>query len=266
MRRIGIWGGYLYGTSVILFMVSPLLMVVLLSFSSSEFIAFPPDGYSLRWYRQILENNGMVSGFILSLKVAAVAAVAGVCIGIPTAIALTRTKFIGIGFIRLLTLSPLVLPEVLFGLALLQFSQSYLGQSPQFWLLLVGHAIIVLPFSIQILSSSLARLNIEIESAARTLGASAIKTFFLITLPLIRSGIAASALVTFIFSFDNVAISLFLAGPGLTTLPIRMYEHSLYSADPFLAAVAAVLIYIGGACLFLLTKLRGLDTPPQSSR
>lgn len=262
----GAWLGRIYAAAIILFMISPLAMIILLSFTADDFIAFPPSSYSFRWYRQILSNSGMVEGLILSLQVAVVAAIVGVGVGLPTAIVLTRKRFAGVTALRFLTLSPLVLPEVLLGLALLQFSQAYLGQSPQFWLLLVGHVIVVLPFAVQLLSSSLMRLNVEIESAARTLGANAFQTFFRITLPLIRSGIAAAALVTFIFSFDNVAISLFLAGPGLTTLPVRMYEHSLYSNDPFLAAVAASLIYLGGVGLFLLAKLRGLDTPPQSAR
>ncbi len=266
MNRLTRILGPLYGVAVAIFLLSPLLIVIAVSFNADEFVAFPPAGLSLRWYRALLLSPDMFHAFALSIQIAILAASLGVVIALPTSLLLVRYRWRGNVVMRSLALGPLILPEVLLGLALLQFSEAVLGRGPEFWYLVVGHVLIVLPFCVQILASALSTFNREIEDAAQTLGANPAQTFWLVTLPGIRNGIASALLLSFIFSFDNVAISLFLTAPGLATLPIRMYEHATYSSDPLLAAISAVLVVVGMALMLLIGRFRGFANIAQSSR
>ncbi|MBX3540135.1 MAG: ABC transporter permease [Chelatococcus sp.] len=266
MRRLRPWIGPLYAILVIAFLLSPLLIVIVVSFSADEFVAFPPAGFSLRWFEALRHNEDMLRAFLLSAEVAALAAAIGLVVGLPTALLLVRYRWRADMALRALALGPLILPEVLLGLALLQFSESVLRQAPQFWYLVVAHGLIVLPFCVQMISNALTGLNLEVEDAAQTLGATPLQTFWLVTLPSLRNGVASALLLSFIFSFDNVAISLFLTSPGLATLPIRMYEHATYSSDPLLAAISAVLIVLGMAFMLLIGRLRGFGNVAHSSR
>lgn len=260
------WAGRLFPLAVIAFLLSPLVIVIVLSFSANDYIAFPPEGYSLRWYRDLSRDDDILLSTILSLKIALYATVIGVLVGTPTALLLTQYRLRGLHLLRVLALSPLILPEVLLGLALLVFVMRTLATDPnQFWLT-VGHAIIVLPFCVQFVSASLSKLNPDLVEAARTLGASSWRAFWRVTIPCIRPGIVSAALMSFIFSFDNVAVSLFMSGPGRTTLPIRMYEHATYSNDLSMAAISAVLIYLGIAFVFLLGLVRAFDGVASSTR
>lgn len=260
------FAGYLFPLAVVAFLLSPLIIVIILSFSANDYIAFPPDGYSLRWYEALSSDRDMLLSTILSLKIALYATGIGILVGTPTALLLTQYRLRGLQTLRVVALSPLILPEVLLGLALLVFVMRTLVADPnQFWLT-VGHAIIVLPFCVQFISASLAKLNPDIVEAARTLGASSWRAFWRITIPCVRPGLVSAALMSFIFSFDNVAISLFMSGPGRTTLPVRMYEHATYSNDLSMAAISAVLIYLGVAFVFLLGLVRGFDGVTTSTR
>jgi putative spermidine/putrescine transport system permease protein len=140
-----------------------------------------------------------------------------------------------------------------------------LHRDPSLPLLFAAHTVIVLPFAVQLLSSALARLNRDTEDAAATLGASPWRVFWHVVAPGIASGLAAAALLCFIFSFDNVAISLFLSSPGNVTLPVRLYEQATYASDPSLAAVSAVLVAIGLATIGVLARIRGLETAADST-
>jgi putative spermidine/putrescine transport system permease protein len=257
--------GHLYATAMVVFLASPLLVVVVLSFSASDYIAFPPDGYSLRWYRAILATPEIVDAFFLSVELAATATAAALLVSMPLSLVLVRGRLPGTASVRALALSPLVLPEVLLGLALLQFTAMRLHRDPSLPLLFAAHTVIVLPFAVQLLSSALARLNRDTEDAAATLGASPWRVFWHVVAPGIASGLAAAALLCFIFSFDNVAISLFLSSPGNVTLPVRLYEQATYASDPSLAAVSAVLVAIGLATIGVLARIRGLETAADST-
>lgn len=266
MRDWGAVAVRLYAVLVMLFLAAPLAMVIVLSFSANDYIAFPPDGFSLRWYRETLGDPRTIDAIVVSLKVAFAATVVGILVGLPTAVVLVRHRLPGRRPLLALSLGPLILPEVMIALALLFFIATTMRMPSNLFWLIVGHSVIVLPFAVQFLSSALAKLNPELEAAARTLGASPLRTFWRVTLPGMRSGLVSAALLSFIFSFDNVTISLFLNAPGISTLPVRLYEHATYSADLSLAAISAVLIYAGMAFLLLLGLFRGFDSAVQTSR
>jgi putative spermidine/putrescine transport system permease protein len=259
MMGLARWAGRLYATLMMIFLVSPLVMVIILSFNAGDYIAFPPDGFSLRWYSQIAGNSDLAGDFVLSVELAVAATVGAMAVGLPLSVGLVRHRMPGAGVVRMMALSPLVLPEVLLGLALLQFSAMRLHRNPGIWVLLVGHVILVLPFVVQLVSAALTGLNREKEDAAATLGASPARVFWHVVLPGLATGLGSAALLAFIFSFDNVAVSLFLSSPGRITLPVQLYEQATFSSDPSLAAMSTVLIVIGLATICLLGRLRGFD-------
>jgi putative spermidine/putrescine transport system permease protein len=254
--RLAAWIRTIYVLLVLSFILSPLAIIVVVSFSPDDFVSFPPPGFSLRWYARLLQDRGTLVAFWLSARLGLAAALLAMVVALPTAQLLARHRSRLLAPLRALTLSPLILPEMLLGLSLLQFATNSL-RGPTFWLLLIGHAIVVLPFSLQVVTAALARLNRETEEAAMTLGATPLRTYWRVTLPGIGGGIASGLLLSFVFSFDNIAISIFLAGPGLTTLPVKIYEHATYSSDPLLAAISAALIYLGILVMLLMGRMRG---------
>lgn len=266
MRGAGLWGGRLFAAAMIAYLASPLVIVIIISFSSNDYIQFPPEGFSWRWYQQLTKDVDLLHSLGLSLQVAACAAVVGLAVGLPSALILVKYRLAGHRPLRILTLSPLILPEVLTGLAILFFVIGTLAEVQSVTWLTIGHCIVVVPFCVQFISAALAKLDPALEDAARTLGAPPFSVFWRVTVPAIKSGIVSAALLSFIFSFDNLTMSLFLGSAGSVALPVRMYEHAMYSNDLSLAAVSALLIYAGTAFLAVLAGMRGLEGAMPSSR
>jgi putative spermidine/putrescine transport system permease protein len=257
--RVGLWIGRLYALLIALFLVSPLVVVVVLSFSASEFIAFPPRGLSLRWYEQLMGDSTMLHALWFSAELAASATIIALLIAVPTAVLLIRHRFAGKTMLRGLALSPLIFPEVLLALALLVYIQAGLHIRPSVWTLTIGHILVIFPFALQLITSAMGDLGTELEEAARTLGATPLKAFWLIALPVMLPGIAAAGMFSFIFSFDNVAISLFLSVPGQVTLPVAMFEVANTTNDPSLASISTVLIATGLVLTVVFARLKVFD-------
>lgn len=239
------------------FVFVPLVLVVAVSFSADQYLAFPPSGWSLRWYRALIADPKFTSAASVSLVVAIIVSIASLAIGIPAALALARGTFRGRAAVQALMLSPLVLPTIVVGLAiLLVFSQWKLAAT--YPGLVLTHLVITLPFTVRILTTSIGTLPPDIEAAAATLGARPWRVFRTITLPLMSPGIAASTALSFILSFDEVVLSLFVVGPRLTTLPVEIYRYVHERTDPFVAAVSVVLIAATVVIVLLVERTAGL--------
>ncbi len=237
------------------FILLPLVLVVWLAFFRQEIPSFPPEGYSVRWFPAILENKSFVSGFILSLKVGLGATLIGLLIAVPASLAIARRKFPGHAAINTLLLMPLVVPGVVLGTAIyvgeleLEMATEWplLGSTAG---LVAAHSLIVVPWATRLITASLVGLDRTIEEAAQNLGAGPWTTFRRITLPGIRSGLVAAALFGFVLSFGNLEVSLFLVGPGQTTLPIAILQYLAWKIDPTVAAASVVqIVLVGGAML-----------------
>jgi putative spermidine/putrescine transport system permease protein len=163
-------------------------------------------------------------------------------------------------FLRLTLISPLLLPAILTGIALLLFYYIIGIGTKTFWGLLIGHVLITFPYVFLNVYSSLYNFNRTLEEAARSLGASQWKTFLRITLPLIKPGVISGAMFAFIVSFDQFPISLLLKGVGRTTLPIQLFDYVRWDFDPTAAAVSTVSIAITLGVVLLTEKLVGLDS------
>jgi putative spermidine/putrescine transport system permease protein len=240
---------------VLAFLLAPLVIAVAVSFSSGERIEFPPPGLSLRWYRELLGIEAFRTGLLMSLGIgAAVAVVSAVC-GTAAAIAFNHFRFKGRSLAQSLTLLPLALPGVVLGLALLS-TLGMLGLRPGPVATALGHSVLGVPYVAYLVLASLANYDLSLEQASLNLGASRFRTFMRITLPLIAPGVLGGAVCAFLISFDNVALSLFLARGD--TLPLRLIQHIQFSANPSVAAMSTVLVAISFlAMLPLATLIRG---------
>ncbi len=245
-----------YVVLFLLFVVAPLVVVVGVSFEPQALLRFPPDGVSLRWYREVLASGTFTEAAWNSLVVALVATIGSVVLGTPAAYALVRYRFPGRDLAAALLLSPLVVPQLVIGIALLQFF-AWIGVGGSLVTLSLGHVLITLPYVVRTLSANIVGLDPSVEEAAENLGASRGQVYRLIVLPLVKSGLYAAMLFTFLISFDNAVISLFLVSARTTTLPIAMYTYVEHSLDPSLAAISTLMMLASLVLLLAIRKLGG---------
>ncbi|SOC35677.1 putative spermidine/putrescine transport system permease protein [Rhizobium subbaraonis] len=240
------------------YLVLPLVVVIGVSLTETKFLVFPPQGLTLSWYRVILEDPTYVRSFLVSAVLAALATLAAIVVALPAAIAMARYSFRGKAALSALLLSPLVLPHIVIGAALLQYGAS-IGLVRNFPALLVGHLVIVTPFVLRTLMPLFSPEQLSLEEASRDLGASAWATFFLVTLPQIRAGLVSGAIFAFITSFINVELSIFNTTSTLNTIPVQLFNYVQYSVDPSIAAVSSLTILAAAIAIILIDWLIGLD-------
>jgi putative spermidine/putrescine transport system permease protein len=248
----GAWTALVY-----VFVMAPIVVVLLSSFTAAEYTSFPPQGLSLRWYLAIQENPEFIDSFRVSVIVALVTGALATALGTLAALVLVRHRFPGRNALNALFLSPLMLPAVILGIALLQF-YTRVGITRTPFALVFGHLVITVPYVIRLVSASLAGFDRSLELAAMNLGATPWQAFRRVTLPLTRPGIVAGATFAFIVSFDDVSVALFLAGPHSTTLPVRIFSYIEQTFDPLATAVCSVLILIAAAGVVVIERSIGL--------
>ena len=241
------------------YILTPLVFVTWLAFFRQEIPSFPPEGYSLRWFQAVAGNDRFVSGFILSLQVALTATGIGLCLGLPAALCLSRVRFRGREALSNLLLFPLVVPGIVLGIALyvahveveLATGLPIIGSLAG---LIAGHVLIVIPWTVRLIMASLDGLDRSIEEAAQSLGANRLTTLRRVTLPAIRPGVVAATLFGFVTSFGNLEMSLFLVGPGRTTLPIAILQYLEWKIDPTIAAVSVLQILLVAAVMLVTDR------------
>lgn len=240
-----------------LFLLAPVLIVVPLSFSQDVFMSFPPSGYSLRWYIAIGANAKLLDAFLFSLKLAAMVTIVNILIAVPASYALIRKSPFGADAIMSLLTAPLLLPTIVLGLALLivMARAGYLATPTGIF---IAHLVVTLPYALRVIATALSTLPLAVEEAAATLGASPLTTFFRVTLPMLMPGIVAAAALSFLVSFDEVVLSLFLSGPKVTTLPVELYHHVESRADPLVAAASVILVVFTLAVVIIVDRSLGL--------
>lgn len=248
-RRIGRWA--LRGASVIAFIyiLIPLIFVTWLSFYSQEIPSFPPDGYSVHWYAEAIHNERFIGAFWLSAELGVIATAIGLLVAVPAALGVSRIDFRGRGVASNLMLMPLVVPGIVLGIALYVF-QTEIEIATELPILgsltglVWGHVLLVIPWTFRLVLASLAGFDRTLEEAAQNLGANRLTTFRRITVPSILPGIVAGAMFGFVASFGNLEMSLFLVGPGRTTLPIAILQYLEWKIDPTIAAISVLQIVI----------------------
>jgi putative spermidine/putrescine transport system permease protein len=213
---------------------------------------------SLRWFRAISGNPEFVSAFWASLQLGTLSATIAIIFTVPCALAVARYRFRGrdalVAFLQL----PLMIPAAVLGIAFLRFFTE-IGVSGTFLGLVLSHVIIVIPFCLRLVISASSGIDPRLEHAAISLGASWWTSFARVTLPLILPGIASGWVLAFITSFDEVTMTVFIASPQTTTLPVRLFLYIQDNVDPLVAAVSTALIGLTVVAMVLLDQLYGLE-------
>ncbi len=228
---------------VLLFMLAPIIFVVVFAFSSASYAIFPPPGYSVRWFVKLLEQQPLFRAALNSLIIAVTATVVSLILGTLASLALVRYRFAGREALRTAFLAPLIVPRIAFGVAMLIYAV-VLRRFGGLDSLILAHLMVTLPFAISILSATLVSADRSLEEAAMDLGATPLQTFWKVTLPQIRTGLAVSGFFAFIISWDQVETSLFLVKTDNMTLPVAMFYYLQRQQDPVIAALSTFLIAI----------------------
>lgn len=229
--RTGRVGLGLMFIALVVFLYLPIVVLMIFSFNDSLLVAFPLSGFTLRWYRLLLDNDQLISSLQVSFVVAAISSLITLALGVLAAYAMVRRGFVGRSAVSGLLMSPLVIPYVVFGIALLILFRAvdnfliprlgiYFGLGVH--ALIIGHVVVSLPYTILTIAPRLSRLGTSVEEAARDLGAGPRETFRRVTLPLLMPAIVSAYLIAFTLSFDEYAIASFVAG-DVTTYPLYLY-------------------------------------------
>lgn len=235
------------------FLLAPVVLVFPMSLSADRILAWPPSGFSLRWYEALLHESALREAAWNSLILAAVVTVATLAIATPAALAVARGNLPGRDALMALLTAPLLLPTIVLGLALLIVFAGH-GLIGSWTGLALAHLLVTIPYALRVLATALASIPAGVEEAASSLGAAPARVFRRITLPLMGQGLVAAAAITFLVSFDEVVISLFVVGPKLTTLPVAMYRYVESRTDPLVAAVSALLVLFSLAIVVVLDR------------
>jgi len=246
------------GWLAILYLALPLIVIISVSFTTTEYLRFPPIGFTLRWYARFLQDPSYLDAIWTSASLAVLATALALILGLPVALVIARTRFPGKNLLSALFISPLVLPGVVIGAAALQYAAS-LGFARTYAAMLVGHTIIVIPYIVRTALASLSGFSESLDEAARDLGASGPGAFFLVTLPVIKPGVIAGALFAVIISWINVELSIFNTTADLMTIPVKLFNYVQYSVDPMIAAVSAATIYVAVVVVVALDLMVGID-------
>lgn len=246
----GTWTVRLMGGLVIAVLILPIIVVMIISFSSASYLTFPPPGFSLRWYEQFFSDTNWMRAFWSSALIATVSAVIAVGLGTCAALGIVRGNVRGKSVIMLLLVSPIIVPPVVLGLSLYTLFLRFDLIGSVFGLA-AAHAIGGLPIVVVILAAALQGVDTRLEQAASVHGASSLTVLRLVTLPAIAPGLAAATFFAFLHSFDELVLTLFLSSAQLKTLPLMLWGDINYRLNPVLAVVSTleVLLVVGG--LFL---------------
>ncbi|WP_343715355.1 ABC transporter permease [Inquilinus sp.] len=240
------------------FILAPLAMVCLVSFTDKAYLSLPFDGASLRWYLALAKQPDFLRALRLSLMVAATSATLAAALALPAALAIARRDFPGRDAINAVLLSPLLVPHVVLGVAFLRFFTG-IGLSGGMPALVLAHTLVILPFALRLTMAACAGLDGRVEQAAASLGARPFTVFRRMTLPLLAAGLSSGWILAFIHSFDELTMTAFIASPSTTTLPVWLYLQIEETITPLVASVSTLLIAGALAAMVVLERLYGLD-------
>ena len=242
-----------------LLLMAPTVVVIITSFTSGYSLKFPPPGYSARWYEALwTQSPELIDAFVLSLQLAAIATGVSIVLAVAAALALARRREAWARVAESVLLSPLMLPALAIGLSLLMLF-NLAGTGLSFRTLVIGHIAITTPYILRTTSASLLQMDGSLLESAHSLGAKPFYVFRTVTLPLIARGIAAGAFIGFMYSFDNVAVSLFLSDARSEVLPIRMWHIIESNLDVRAAAVSGVLITATLILMVVMERVAGIS-------
>ena len=250
--KIVLW---VIAVAVCIFLLVPIIFIIALSFGSSKWLAFPPPAWTLRWYQDLATDPRWLTAALTSLKIGFLVTICSVLLGVTASLAVIRGRFPGRQFLRGLFLTPMVLPVVVFAVATyLLFLRVGLGGTLVGFV--IAHTVLAFPFAFITISTSLERFDKSIEDAAVLCGAPPIVAFLKITVPSIRLGLLSAALFSFLISWDEVVVAIFMASPELQTLPVLIWAALRQELSPTIAAASSILVLITLVLMMMIAALR----------
>jgi putative spermidine/putrescine transport system permease protein len=250
-----------YGT--LTFLIAPIIIVILSSFTSGRYVGFPPQlPLSLKWYREFIDSSIYVPALRNSLSIGLLVVLVSCPIGIAAAIGWTLRHFSGKQLVYLLLFIPFLVPALIIGIGLLMSLEplSLESLAGTRLLVVIGHSILATPLVFLVMVGVLQGVEPNLVAAARDLGASSLRAFYEVTLPLVRAGVLASVVLAFITSFHEFIVSLFLtAGSQNRTLPVQVWTALRFELSPIIAAIDTVMVASVIVALLLVSKLVGID-------
>jgi len=250
LRRVG---AALPVIVVCVFLVLPLLVVAISSFADRNSFAFPPSGLSLRWYGEVFSSDAWLSALAASGRLLLVVVPIVVVLGVLGGYAVGAGRFPGRQALSLVFLAPIMVPGVMLGLALLHQMQG-LGLVGSSTGLILAHLVVTLPFAIRVISVSAASLDPRLVRAAQSLGASPLRAFLTVTVPLLRPGIVAAGFLAAVISLGEVAVSVFVAGARSATAPVLIYSAVQVQMEPTIAAISTLMLLASVVVIAVLDR------------
>ena len=242
------------GVADLLFLYAPIAVLIVFSFNASKLSA-RWQGFSLQWYAKLFSDEAILSSTVNSLIVAAISTIFATVLGVLTAWTLERRAFRGQAAFESLLLMPIVIPEIMMGVAMLLFFVM-IGLPLSLFTMIIAHTIFNFPVVALIVRARLRKLDPALEEAAHDLGATPWLAFRRITLPLLMPGVIGAVLMAFTLSLDDFIISFFLAGAGSTTLPVKVYGMLKTAVTPEVNALSAVLVVISMVLVTIATWIQ----------
>ena len=252
--------------AALLFMLAPAVVTLAAAFNAGNYLQFPPHGLSFRWIEAFLTSPLFLDNFVFSFKLALVVTVIATLLGTAAAVGLLRAAFPGREAVRVMLLAPIVLPGMVLGLALLAYYAALkLPLMRSYWGLVVAHVLVATPFVFALVSAALARFDVSLEEAARSMGAGPIRAFWDVTLKINSQAILAGSTFAFIVSFGQFDTSLFLAGADMLPLPVALFNSIKFRTDPTIAAAGVfsiATVVASTVLLYFLTSARRRKVVP----
>lgn len=261
-NSLGIWKWLLLVITLLTaaFLILPIIFIAALSFGSSQWLIFPPPGWTLKWYADFFADPRWLAAAWTSLRIALMVTVLSVLIGLVASFGLVRGRFIGRNTLRALFMTPMILPVVVLAVALYAFFLK-LGLAGTTAGFVIAHLVVALPFSILALTGALEGFDKSIEDAAVLCGASPLQAKIRVTLPAISHGLFSAAIFSFLTSWDEVVLAIFMASPTLQTLPVKIWATLRQDLTPVIAAASTLLIAVTIILMLLVAAVRkGLKT------
>ncbi len=246
-----------FAVVVFALLLAPLVIIIGASVSDTTFLTFPPQGLTLHWFERLFEIAAFRRTMITSFLLAVGGTGLSLLIGIPAAYALARWRGGLPAFLPNVFVLPVLIPEIVLGFSLMKSVATGLGL-PIIAALLVGHAVLVLPYCVRVVGASLNQFDFSIEEAAVSLGCPRWRAFFSVVLPNVRAGVIAAFILAFITSINDVSVSIFLTGPGVSTLPIQILAHMEQFFDPVIASVSVLLMLVTVGVMAIVEFTLGL--------
>jgi putative spermidine/putrescine transport system permease protein len=243
---------------VVLFSIFPLFIIFPVSLNPEPVLGMPESGLTLYWYVNALTNDRFIQAFVLSISLASIATVSSLVMGSLVAWALSQPSFPASRLVEAYFLSPLILARVVYGVAML-IVLTRLDLIRTLPGLAIAHSVIVMPYVVRVVGASLLGVRSSLEESARILGARQWQVLWYIVLPLVRPGLLAAAVFAFITSLDEFTMTVFLVGPGMTTLPIAIFRYVQLIVDPTVAAISTLLIILSVALILIVERTLGID-------